>query len=103
MSERTNRDRSSKRGNSYKRDTILMICALAVLFLSPVGISIYSNYQEQQMMDEYAALIEESLASSSEATPSEAEESEEDVYDETEATEEETGASEEEIETESLG
>ena len=69
MSEKNNRDRGSRRGTSYKRDTILMICALAVLFLAPVGISIYSNYQEQQLMEEYAAMIEESLASSSEATP----------------------------------
>ena len=90
MSEKNNRDRGSRRGTSYKRDTILMICALAVLFLAPVGISIYSNYQEQQMMEEYAAMIEESLASSSEATSSEAEESGEAPADETEASEAET-------------
>ena len=90
MSEKNNRDRGSRRGTSYKRDTILMICALAVLFLAPVGISIYSNYQEQQMMEEYAAMIEESLASSSEATPSEAVESGEAPADETEASEAET-------------
>ena len=90
MSEKNNRDRGSRRGTSYKRDTILMICALAVLFLAPVGISIYSNYQEQQLMEEYAAMIEESLASSSEATPSEADESGEAPADETEASEEET-------------
>ena len=90
MSEKNNRDRGSRRGTSYKRDTILMICALAVLFLAPVGISIYSNYQEQQMMEEYAAMIEESLASSSEAIPSEADESGEAPADETEASEAET-------------
>ena len=90
MSEKNNRDRGSRRETSYKRDTILMICALAVLFLAPVGISIYSNYQEQQLMEEYAAMIEESLASSSEATSSEAEESGEAPADETEASEAET-------------
>lgn len=102
MSEKNNRDKGSRRGTSYKRDTILMICALAVLFLAPVGISIYSNYQEQQMMEEYAAMIEESLASSSDATASEAEETvEEDVSDDAEAPAEETDASDEE--TEPLG
>ena len=74
---RQNDRRTDSERRTYKRDTILMICALVVLFLSPIGISIYSNYQEQKMMEEYAQQIEESLASASDATSSDAESMEE--------------------------
>ena len=57
---------------NYKRDTILMICALAVLFLSPLGISIYSNYQQEKMMEEYTSQIMESMAEEAAASASDA-------------------------------
>ena len=44
--------RDSRERSLYKRDTILMICALLILFLSPFAISIYSNYQESMQMEQ---------------------------------------------------
>ena len=69
----------NKRGNKYdqehreyKRDTICAIIVMAVLFLSPIGITLFENHQaalrEAQMQQELEAL----LASPSEATPSDA-------------------------------
>ncbi len=76
MSEnkKNNSYKSDKEKKQYKRDTILMLAALLFLFLSPIAITIYSNYQEQLAMNAYTEQIEESLASSSEAEKSEADE-----------------------------
>ena len=68
--------RDSRERSLYKRDTILMICALLILFLSPFAISIYSNYKESMQMEQYTEQIGESLATSSDAAetaPSETE------------------------------
>lgn len=59
--------RRDRERQTYKRDTVLMICAIIVLFLSPFVISIYSNYQESVLMEQYADQIEESLATASDA------------------------------------
>ena len=71
MKNKNDHKQGSEKKN-YKRDTILMICALVVLFLSPVGISVYSNYQQEKMMEEYTAQIMESMAEQAAASASDA-------------------------------
>ena len=70
------RYQAEKGKKAYKRDTIIMSCVPALLFLSPLAISVYSNYQESKLMEQYAQQIEESLATSSDAEESDAAEAE---------------------------
>lgn len=115
MSEESRNSRNERRyqaekgRKAYKRDTIIMFCVLALLFLSPLAISIYSNYQESKLMEQYAQQIEESLATASDAQETDAAEAEGDADEEVQegsTKAEETDASEEsgedaETETES--
>ena len=57
---------------SYRRDTICAILVLAVLLLSPVGITLYENHQAALEAQAQQELLEALMATPSDATPSEA-------------------------------
>lgn len=52
----------------FKRDTAIAICVLLVLFLAPVGITLYENHKAAVEAQQLQDMISEYLASSSEAT-----------------------------------
>ena len=88
--------RDSGVDKTYKRDTILAIIVMAVIFISPVIITLTTDFSSNQsdiyesLMDEYADL----LATSSNATASDASEADGDVTESAAADEENTSADE---------
>lgn len=89
--------RDSGGDKTYKRDTVLAIIVMAVLFISPVIITLTTDFSSNQsdiyesLMDEYADL----LATSSNATASDAVEAEDDVTESAAADEENTAEADE--------
>lgn len=68
--------KSAREKSTYKRDTVAMVIVLLVLFLAPIGITVYSQHQAKIQESEQAEvlkMLQDSLASASEATASEAE------------------------------
>ncbi len=73
--------------NTYKRDTIAMISVLIILFLAPIGITLYEGYKENKLSESIIEtnIDENVLEDIGAATPSNAEKTDIDSADNSES------------------